>query len=317
MPRPLPYTLNIAGRLMDLATPQVMGILNVTPDSFYPASRRQTDSEIRLRTREIVREGASIIDVGAQSSRPGALDIGAREEKERLDRALSIVREEYPEAIVSVDTYRAEVARHCVERYQVNIVNDISGGDLDPEMFPTVAALGVPYVLSHIKGTPRDMQLSPTYDNLMQEVLLYLSLRVERLRELGQKDIILDPGFGFGKTVEHNYQLLAHLPDLRAFGLPLMVGVSRKSMITRLLGIPTDQALNGTTVLNTLSLSLGANILRVHDVGACLEAVRIVEALRKAGGDSIGEPPVSPMGETQGEGKAWAGGRHKEEPCSH
>ncbi len=273
----IPYTINIGGRLMDLSEPQVMGILNVTPDSFYAGSRKQTESEIRERTREIRAEGASIIDIGAQSTRPGARDIGALEETERLRRALDIVREEWPEAVISVDTYRANVGRECVERYGAAIINDISGGQMDPEMFATVAGLGVPYVLTHTQGTPEDMQKNPHYDNVTAEVMRYFAERVLRLRQLGQKDIILDPGFGFGKTLEHNYELMRHLETLKTLGLPLLVGISRKSMIYRLLGSTPAEALNGTTVLNTIALAKGANILRVHDVRACVEAVKIVK----------------------------------------
>ncbi len=261
---------------MDLSEPQVMGILNVTPDSFYEGSRRQTERGIRERTAEMVAEGASIIDIGAQSTRPGAQDIGEREETERLDMALDIVRQEHPDAVISIDTFRARVARRCVERYGADIINDISGGDADPDMFATVAGMGVPYVLMHIKGTPQDMQRGPHYEQIVPEVVRYLSERVARLRELGQKDIVLDPGFGFGKTVEHNYELMRHLGVLKEFGLPLLVGVSRKSMVFRLLGCTLNEALNGTTVLNTIALTRGANILRVHDVRAAVEAIKIV-----------------------------------------
>ncbi|MCD8266703.1 MAG: dihydropteroate synthase [Prevotellaceae bacterium] len=278
MLKPLPYTININGRLLDLSEPQVMGILNVTPDSFYEGSRKQTDKEIRERADEILSEGASIIDIGAQSTRPGARDIGEDEETARLERALSIVREYHPDAVISVDTFRSGVARRCVEQYGVGIVNDISGGDFDPEMFPTVAELGVPYILMHIKGQPDTMQDAPHYENLVQEVMLYFSERIARLRRLGVRDIILDPGFGFGKTLEDNYCLMRHLPLLRAFELPTLVGVSRKSMVFRLLGGSPKDALNGTTALNTIALTLGANILRVHDVRACLEAVKITKA---------------------------------------
>ncbi len=263
---------------MDLSEPQVMGILNVTPDSFYEGSRRQTEQEIRQRVQELLAEGASIIDVGAQSTRPGAQDVGAKEEMERLARALDVMRAEHPDAVISVDTFRACVARECVEKYGVDIINDISGGDMDAEMFSTVAGLGVPYVLMHIKGTPKDMQLNPRYDHLVPEVMKYFSERLLRLRELGQKDIILDPGFGFGKTLEHNYELMRHLEELKAFDLPLLVGISRKSMISRLLGCATDESLNGTTALNTIALTKGANVLRVHDVKACVEAIKIVKA---------------------------------------
>ncbi len=274
----IPYTMNVGGRLMDLSEPQVMGILNVTPDSFCEGSRKQTEREIRERAEEIVSEGASIIDIGAQSTRPGAQDIGEREETERLVRALDIVRGDHPDAVISIDTFRSGVARHCVERYGADIINDISGGDADPDMFATAAGLGVPYVLTHIKGTPEDMQRDPHYDHLVPEVMLYLSERVARLRELGQRDIILDPGFGFGKTIEHNYELMRHLGTLREFGLPLLVGVSRKSMVSRLLGCTTSEALNGTTALHAVALMHGANILRAHDVRAAVETIKIVRA---------------------------------------
>ena len=201
---------------------------------------------------------------------------------ERLRRGLRILREKAPDAIVSVDTFRAEVAKMCVEEYGVQIVNDISGGELDKEMFPTVARLGVPYVLMHMKGTPQTMQEAPHYDDLMKEVLFYFAEKIQQLRDLGQKDIILDPGFGFAKTLEHNYELLSHLEALQIFELPILVGVSRKSMIYKLLGTTAQEALNGTTVLNTICLMKGcANILRVHDVKECVEAVNIYQQLYK------------------------------------
>ncbi len=272
------YTINVRGHLMDLSEPQVMGILNVTPDSFYEGSRKQTEEEIRQRVQEMLTEGASIIDIGAQSTRPGAQDIGEEEEMERLARALDVVRAEYSDAVISVDTFRASIASKCVERYDVDIINDISGGDMDAEMFNTVAGLGVPYILMHIKGTPKDMQQNPHYDHLVPEVMKYFSERLLKLRELGQKDVILDPGFGFGKTLEHNYELMHSLEELKAFNLPLLVGISRKSMISSLLGCATDESLNGTTALNTIALTKGANILRVHDVKACVEAIKIAKA---------------------------------------
>ncbi len=263
---------------MDLSEPQVMGILNVTPDSFYEGSRKQTEQEIRQRVHEMLKEGASIVDIGAQSTRPGAQDIGKKEEMERLARALDVIRTEHPDTVISVDTFRACVARECVEKYNVDIINDISGGDMDAEMFNTVADLGVPYVLTHIKGTPKDMQQNPHYDHLVPEILKYFSERLLRLRELGQKDVILDPGFGFGKTLEHNYEIMHNLEELKAFNLPLLIGISRKSMISGLLGCATEESLNGTTALNTIALMKGANILRVHDVKACVEAIKIVKA---------------------------------------
>lgn len=273
------YTINCRGRLVSLETPQVMGILNLTPDSFYAASRQQSEEAIAARCRQIVGEGGTMIDVGAYSSRPGAADVSAEEEMERLRRGLAVVRREVPDAIVSVDTFRAEVARMCVEEYGADIINDISGGQFDRDMFRTVARLGVPYILMHIKGKPQTMQQAPQYDDLMREVMLYFAERLLRLRELGVKDVIVDPGFGFGKTLEHNYELMAHLGEFRMLEAPLLVGISRKSMIYRLLGGSPEEALNGTTVLNTIALMKGAHILRVHDVRPAAEAVRMTAAL--------------------------------------
>lgn len=273
------YTINCRGRLVSLETPQVMGILNLTPDSFYAGSRQQSEEAIAARCRQIVAEGGTMIDVGAYSSRPGAADVSAEEEMERLRRGLAVVRREVPDAIVSVDTFRAEVARMCVEEYGADIINDISGGQFDRDMFRTVARLGVPYILMHIKGKPQTMQQAPQYDDLMREVMLYFAERLLRLRELGVKDVIVDPGFGFGKTLEHNYDLMAHLGEFRMLEAPLLVGISRKSMIYRLLGGGPEEALNGTTVLNTIALMNGAHILRVHDVRPAAEAVRMIAAL--------------------------------------
>ncbi|MCM1312782.1 MAG: dihydropteroate synthase [Bacteroides sp.] len=277
----LPYTINVKGRLVDLSEPQVMGILNVTPDSFYSGSRKQTEAEIRARISEIFDEGTSMIDVGAYSSRPDADDISPEEEMRRLRHGLGIVREMYPDAVVSVDTFRADVARMCVEEYGADIINDISGGDMDKNMFRTVAELGVPYILMHMKGTPQTMQSAASYNDLLKEMLLYFAKRVQQLRDLGQKDIIIDPGFGFAKTVNQNYELMRQLHKLGILELPLLVGISRKSMIYRLLGGTPADALNGTTVLNTVALLEGANILRVHDVKACVEAVTIVKKIHE------------------------------------
>ena len=265
---------------MDLSRPQVMGIINVTPDSFYAGSRTQTEMALARRVEQVVAEGASILDIGGYSSRPGAADVSPEEEMARLRRGLEVIRRVHPEVVVSVDTFRASVARQCVEEYGVALINDISGGEMDAEMFPTVAALGVPYILMHMQGTPQTMQQAPHYDHLLRDVFLYFARKVQQLRDLGAKDIILDPGFGFGKTMEDNYALLAHLDEFGIFGLPLLVGVSRKSMITRLLGITPDDALNGTTVINTLCLTKGARILRVHDVRQAVEAVRLVQAMQ-------------------------------------
>lgn len=272
--------INVNGSLLDLSQPRVMGILNVTPDSFYAGSRTQTEAEIVRRVKQIVSEGAAIIDIGAYSSRPNADNVSAREEMERLRMGLKILFEIQPDAVVSVDTFRADVARMCVEEYGVAIINDIAAGEMDANMFHTVAALNVPYIMMHMQGTPQSMQQHPHYDNLLKEVFLYFARKVQQLRDLGVKDIILDPGFGFGKTMEHNYELLSHLEEFRIFELSLLVGVSRKSMIYRLLDITPQEALNGTTVLDTICLLKGADILRVHDVKEAVETVRIVQAMR-------------------------------------
>lgn len=274
------YTINVSGTLIPLSTPKVMGILNVTPDSFFSGSRKQTEEEIRGRVSEIVSEGGDFIDIGAYSSRPGADDVSPEEEMNRLRTGMKIVRELAPDIPVSVDTFRADVARMSVEELGVNIINDISGGELDPEMFPTVAKLGVPYILMHMKGTPQTMQQSPHYDDIVKEVTLYFAEKVQRLRDLGQKDIILDPGYGFAKSLEHNYQLLRHQEMLQVFDLPILVGVSRKSMIYKLLGTTPQEALNGTTVLHTIALTKGASILRVHDVKEASECIKILREIR-------------------------------------
>lgn len=267
------YTINIRGRLFDLSQPRVMGILNVTPDSFYALSRQQTEADIRHRTEEIIREGGDIIDIGAYSTRPGAQEVSAEEERERLTFALKIVRDMAPDIPVSIDTFRADIAQMAVEELGADIVNDISGGQLDPAMFSTVSRLGVPYILMHTQGTPQTMQQHTEYADLMQDMLLYFAQRVQQLRDLGQKDIILDPGYGFAKTLEQNYLLLQHQEEFSILQLPLLVGFSRKSMIYRLLDTTPEGALNGTTVLNTIALTKGASILRVHDVKAAAEAV--------------------------------------------
>lgn len=273
-------SLNVNGRLLDLSTPQVMGILNVTPDSFYAGSRSRTEAEIAARACQILDEGASIIDIGAYSSRANAEHISPEEEMQRLRTGLEILNRNHPDAIISVDTFRAEVARQCVEEYGAAIINDISAGEMDEQMFPTVARLNVPYIMMHMQGTPQNMQKEPHYENLLKEVFMYFARKVRQLRDLGMKDIILDPGFGFGKTLEHNYELMAHLEEFGIFELPLLVGVSRKSMIYRLFGATPQEALNGTTVLDTVALMKGADILRVHDVREAVEAVRLIEKLK-------------------------------------
>lgn len=270
------YTLNLGGQLLSLATPRVMGILNVTPDSFYDGSRCPEKAEITERVHTIVREGADIIDIGGYSSRPHAADISPDEEMRRLSVGLEIIRKHYPDAFVSVDTFRVEVARRCVEEYGVQIINDISGGELDHKMFETAADLHVPYILMHMRGTPDTMMTLTDYDNLISDMLYYFSERIARLESLGVNDIIIDPGFGFSKTLDDNYLLMKHLDEFARIGLPLLVGVSRKSMIYKYFGTTPAESLNGTTALNVLALLGGANILRVHDVREAVEAVRIV-----------------------------------------
>lgn len=273
-------SLNVNGHLLDLSTPQVMGILNVTPDSFFAGSRMQTEADIAARARQILDEGATIIDIGAYSSRPNAEHISPEEEMRRLRTGLEILNRNHPEAIISVDTFRADVAEHCVNEYGVAIINDIAAGEMDNRMFETVARLGVPYIMMHMQGTPQNMQQEPHYENLLKEVFMYFAKKIQQLHDLGAKDIILDPGFGFGKTLDNNYELMANLQEFSIFELPLLVGVSRKSMIYRLFGTSPEEALNGTAVLNTIALTKGADILRVHDVREAVEAVKIVQKLK-------------------------------------
>lgn len=251
-----------------------MGILNVTPDSFFVTSRCRSEEEIRQRVCMMRREGATMVDIGAYSSRPGAEEVSVEEELRRLLPAVGIVREEWPDAIISVDTFRAEVARQTVEA-GADIINDISGGEMDKDMFRMVAELHVPYVLMHMQGTPQDMQKAPHYDNLMCEVFRSLGERVEELHEMGVADVIVDPGFGFGKTMAQNYEMMARLGEFRLLGCPILVGISRKSMVYRLLDTTPEESLNGTTALNTIALMNGASILRVHDVREAVEAIKI------------------------------------------
>lgn len=273
-------TINIKGQLLSLDEPQVMGILNVTPDSFYAGSRKQTEAAIIDRIETILREGASIIDVGGYSSRPDAAEVSETEEMQRLEMALQPLLQHYPDVVVSVDTFRSSVARQCVEKYGVAMINDISGGELDERMFDTVAQLRVPYIMMHMRGTPQTMQQQTDYEDVTADLLKYFSQKLERLFRLGVNDVILDPGFGFSKTLTQNYELMRHSGDFRIFGLPLLVGVSRKSMVYKLLETTPEESLNGTTVLHTYALLQGADILRVHDVRAAKEAIRIVQQLK-------------------------------------
>ncbi len=275
------HTLNLRGKLYPLDEPQIMGILNVTPDSFFAESRTSDDEQIAARVKQMMDEGADMIDIGGYSSRPGADDVSPQEEMERLRRGLRIVRKLYPDVPISVDTFRADVARMCIEEEGADLINDIAAGMMDRQMFKTVARLGVPYIMMHMQGTPETMQLDPHYNNLRREVMLYFAERIDRLCQMGAKDIIIDPGFGFGKTVEHNYELMNHLEDFSVFNLPILVGISRKSMIYKLIGGTPQTSLNGTTVLNTIALTKGAHILRVHDVKQAVEAKRIWQATTK------------------------------------
>ena len=274
------YTLNLRGRQVTIDRPWVMGIVNVTPDSFYSGSRVADDRTLVERVRQMVADGADIIDVGACSTRPGSGQIDAQEEMARLQWALAVIGREMPGVILSVDTYRADVARRCVEQWGVDIINDISGGTMDKAMFPTMAMLKVPYVLMHMRGTPETMTTMTDYGDVAADVLDWLTRRIDELRQMGVADVIADPGFGFAKTLDQNYQLLARLDAFHALDAPLLVGVSRKRMIYMPLGCTADEALNGTTVINTLALERGAHILRVHDVRAAAEAVKLVTLAR-------------------------------------
>lgn len=269
-------TLNLKGNLVSLATPLIMGILNVTPDSFFADSRKQDEAAIDVRIQQILSEGGDLIDLGGYSSRPDAAEVTPAEEMRRLEVALSLLQRHYPQVPVSVDTFRADIARRCAEEYGVAMINDISGGELDAQMFSTVADLHIPYIMMHMRGTPQTMQQHCDYTDLMEEIMRYFARKVEQLRLLGVNDIILDPGFGFSKTLAQNYELMAHLNEFKAFDLPLLVGVSRKSMIYKLLGGTPADSLNGTTVLHTYALLHGANILRVHDVKAAVEVRTII-----------------------------------------
>lgn len=274
------YSLNLKGRLVTIDRPWVMGIVNVTPDSFYSGSRVADEQSLVQRVRQMLAEGADVIDVGACSTRPGGEQVDAQGEMERLGWALGIIRREQPDVVLSVDTYRADVARSCVEQWGADIINDISGGTIDDTMFSTVATLGVPYVLMHMRGTPETMAQMTDYENVTGDVLEWMAHRVDDLRQRGVADVIVDPGFGFAKTVEQNYELLAGLEAFHALEAPLLVGVSRKRMIYMPLGCGADEALNGTTVLNSVALLQGAHFLRVHDVLAATQAVRLITMLR-------------------------------------
>jgi len=273
-------TLNMNGKLIDLSSPVVMGILNVTPDSFYDGGDYTTKDAIIKRASQILDEGGQFIDIGAMSTRPGAMEISLREELDRLLPAVKAVRTEFPEVSLSVDTYRSEVIEAIYNEIGNFMVNDISGGTFDAKMFETVARFHLPYILMHSKGKSDQMQNCPVYEDVVKDVVLFLSTQVQKLRLLGVSDIIIDPGFGFGKTSDHNYELLNRLGAFKIFELPVLVGVSRKAMIWRTLGITPDESLNGTTVLNTIALSAGCDILRVHDVKEAVETIKLVGKIK-------------------------------------
>lgn len=270
-------TVTSQGKLISTEKPMVMGIINVTDNSFFSASCFRFAHTIAKRAEQILNEGGKIIDVGACSTRPGAGPVSEELEFKRLSKALNAIRKKFPDAIISVDTYRSNVASKMISDFQANIINDISAGAMDTKMFETIAALKVPYILMHMQGTPETMQSNPTYSNIIKEIFIYFNERIEKLKLLGVNDIIIDPGFGFGKTIDHNYTILKNLHAFRLFELPVLVGVSRKSMIYKLLDTTPEKALNGTTALNTIALMNGASILRVHDVREAVETIKLFE----------------------------------------
>jgi dihydropteroate synthase len=275
-------TICLEGNLINLSTPVVMGIANVTTDSFYAPSRISGADAILARAEEILSQGGAIIDIGGYSSRPNAPDVSVEEEIRRVCDAVGLVKKKFPQLPISVDTFRSEVVSAVVHNCGAIIVNDISAGEMDDKMFKTVAQLKVPYIAMHMKGTPSDMQHNPSYHDIRNEIFLYFSKQLQQLRLLGVNEVILDPGFGFGKTVDHNYQILSMLDDFKIFGLPILVGFSRKSMIYKHLNSTPEESLNGTSVLNTVALLRGASILRVHDVKPAVEAISLVEKVNSS-----------------------------------
>jgi dihydropteroate synthase len=275
-----PKYINIRGKLLDLGVPKVMGIINITPDSFYEGSRVNNEEDIIRLAAKMIGEGADILDVGGYSSRPYADDVAPEEEKKRVLGAIDVISMNFPGAVISIDTFRSDIAYEAITRCGAHIINDISGGEADNKMFSLIKELNVPYIMMHMKGTPGTMQQNPVYEDIVSDILIWFGSRIVDLQSAGVKDIILDPGIGFGKTINHNFEILRRLGDFAITGLPLLVGVSRKSMICKTLGITPDEALNGTSVLNTVALMGGADILRVHDVKEAKEAVKLVERLK-------------------------------------
>ncbi len=273
-------TLNCGGKIINLSSALVMGIINITPDSFFSGSRFSGDAEILNYVEKILSEGADIIDIGAASSRPGAKLINPKDEQKVLMPILKAIVKKFPNAIISIDTYNSDTALKTIE-YGANIINDISSGDIDNKMFEIIAKLNVPYIMMHMQGTPENMQLNPKYNNIIKEISLYFAEKVNKLRLMGVNDIIIDPGFGFGKTLEHNYELLNKLDYFKIFDCPMLVGLSRKSMINKVLNTKPEDALNGTTVLNTIALMKGAKILRVHDVKEAKQSIKLMDSIRR------------------------------------
>jgi len=276
-----PRYINVKGKLIDLSIPKVMGIINITPDSFYRSSRFITEKDIVKAAVEMIAEGADILDVGGYSTRPGAVDITPDEEERRVLKAIKLICRELPEAVVSVDTFRAEIASEAISECGACMINDISAGEGDSKMFSVVEKLNVPYIMMHMSGNPGTMQDNPVYDDVVADILRWFGDRTFSLQSAGVKDIIIDPGFGFGKTVNHNFEILRRLGDFSIAGLPVMVGISRKSMIWKTLGITADEALNGTSVLNAVALMNWADILRVHDVREAVQTIRLIEKVKE------------------------------------
>ncbi|GAB4291271.1 MAG: dihydropteroate synthase [Marinilabiliales bacterium] len=272
--------LNIQGKLYDLSIPKVMGILNLTPDSFYDGGKYNLLANAEKRINEMIAEGADIIDIGAVSTRPGADMLDFDTEIKRLKPVLELITNKFDKYIFSLDTFRADVARFAVENYNIGIINDISAGNIDDKMFETIAKLRVPYIIMHMQGTPSNMQKNPVYDNVIKDLIMFFAQKIQDLKSYGIHDILIDPGFGFGKTIEHNYTILKNLKDFRILERPIVVGLSRKSMIYKLLNTTQDKALNGTTIVNTISILNGADIIRVHDVKEAKEIIRIFTMIK-------------------------------------
>lgn len=274
--------IKCGGQSINFEKPLVMGILNLTPDSFYDGGSYLTERAILNRAEQILSEGAAIIDLGAYSTRPGAEEVSTKDEILRMIPAIDCIRKEFPNAILSIDTFRSEVAKRVVANFGACIINDISGGTMDSEMFSTIGELKVPYIMMHIKGTPQSMQQNPIYDHLMNDMLAFFRSQIKSLVDFGASNIIIDPGFGFGKTLDHNFEIIAKLNEFRQLDLPILVGVSRKSMIYKFIGGDSSTSLNGTTALNMMALEKGANILRVHDVKEAVECVNLFSKIKSS-----------------------------------